>query len=57
VIPVDVEAERREVAAIFGRWMQVAHGAARRRSGVAFREAADMQDLWRWLHKARWGCS
>jgi hypothetical protein len=53
----EVERERGEVAAILGRWMAVAHKQARRRSGIAFREAADMQELWRWLHRARWGAA
>lgn len=39
---------------IFSGWIRLAHAGARRRSAVAFREAADMQDLWRSLGRA-WG--
>ncbi|MBU8540241.1 hypothetical protein [Falsiroseomonas tokyonensis] len=31
---------------ILRAWMLLAHAAARRRNGAAFREAADMQELW-----------
>ena len=50
-----VAAERVEAAAIFTGWIHDAHAAARRRVGIAFREAADIHDLWRWLHANRWG--
>lgn len=50
----EVDAERTLAAAIFTGWIHDAHSAARRRVGVAFREAADIQDLWRWLHANRW---
>jgi hypothetical protein len=29
-------------------WLHLAHAAARRRSGVAFREAEDIRELWAW---------
>ncbi len=48
------EAERVTAAAIFTGWIQDAHKAARKRSAVAFREADDLQDLWRWLWATRW---
>lgn len=48
------EAERVVAAAIFTAWLYAAHQAARKRSAIAFREAADIGDLWRWLWATRW---
>lgn len=51
----EAAAEQTVAAAIFTGWIHDAHGAARKRNPVAFREAADLGDLWRWLWANRWG--
>jgi hypothetical protein len=35
------------LSALLLGWVKLAHAAARRRSGFAFVEAADLADLWR----------
>jgi hypothetical protein len=34
---------------ILSAWIRLEHAGARRRQGVSFRAALDMQDLWRWV--------
>jgi hypothetical protein len=39
--------------AILSAWIRMEHAGARKRAGVAFRAAADMQDLWKAILQAR----
>lgn len=55
--PELAEAEQTVAAAIFVGWIHDAHGAARKRNPVAFREAADLHELWKWLWSNRWGAA
>ncbi len=34
---------------ILSAWIRLEHDGARRRQGVSFRAARDMQDLWQWI--------
>jgi hypothetical protein len=55
VTSAEAQAEQQLAAGILTGWIHDAHAAARKRSAVAFREAMDMHELWRWLHAERWG--
>lgn len=46
--------DRSAAASLFAGWIKLCHARARRRDGAAFREAADIQDLWRWLQANVW---
>lgn len=46
--------EMKGLHALLSGWMRLAHARARKRSGLAFCEAADIQETWQAAREAPW---